>query len=301
MGDFTQNLLKLTEFPFSYSLIGLFALIAGQGTNIEELSFAKVGPLFILMGFVATTLSIVDPVGALQRLLIRGRSLDWIRIKSIRQFYEVSVFRGIVTGLFSPPYILAILDTPEGIKKNYNLNWNYIRYEQFYSPKIEREFNKINEGDFQQLAQLLDRLKQQTLKTKWITAEIDRITALIYFIIIISTFIAATQVLPDFLAKFAQSFADDETTKLAILLFSIFALTLVSLMFIFRIFGLQAKAPVVFKYLTSLGAIKVSKEGFQTTLENTERYLDEAHWTLAEYWVNRIQKDYAVFYSDKLA
>jgi len=38
MGEFTQNLLKLTEFPFSYSLIGLLALIFGQGINLEELS-----------------------------------------------------------------------------------------------------------------------------------------------------------------------------------------------------------------------------------------------------------------------
>jgi hypothetical protein len=77
MGEFTQSLLKLTEFPFSYSLIGLLALIFGQGTNLEELSFAKIGPLLILMGFVATTLSICDPVGAIQRLIIKGRAWHW--------------------------------------------------------------------------------------------------------------------------------------------------------------------------------------------------------------------------------
>jgi hypothetical protein len=40
MGEFTQNLLKLTEFPFSYSLMGLLALIFGHSINLEELSFA---------------------------------------------------------------------------------------------------------------------------------------------------------------------------------------------------------------------------------------------------------------------
>jgi hypothetical protein len=69
MGEFTQNLLKLTEFPFSYSLLGLLSLIFGQGINSEELSIAKFGPLLILMGFVATTLSVCDPLGALQRLV----------------------------------------------------------------------------------------------------------------------------------------------------------------------------------------------------------------------------------------
>jgi hypothetical protein len=75
MGEFTQNLLKLTEFPFSYSLMGLLALIFGQGTNLVDLSSAKIGPLLILMGFVATTLSICDPMGALQRRIIKTPKL----------------------------------------------------------------------------------------------------------------------------------------------------------------------------------------------------------------------------------
>jgi hypothetical protein len=50
MGGFTENLLKLTEFPFSYSLIGLLALIFGQGIDLEELSFTKIGPFLILIG-----------------------------------------------------------------------------------------------------------------------------------------------------------------------------------------------------------------------------------------------------------
>jgi hypothetical protein len=52
MGTFTDNLLKLTEFPFSYSLIGLLALIFGQGLNVGEAALDALGPLLILMGFV---------------------------------------------------------------------------------------------------------------------------------------------------------------------------------------------------------------------------------------------------------
>jgi len=47
--------------------IGLLALISGQGLDLENFSLAKAGPLLILMGFVATTLSICDPSGALQK------------------------------------------------------------------------------------------------------------------------------------------------------------------------------------------------------------------------------------------
>jgi hypothetical protein len=61
MGSLTDNLLNL-EFPFSYSLIWLLALIFGQGINLGEASLARLDPLIILMGFVATTLSITDPL-----------------------------------------------------------------------------------------------------------------------------------------------------------------------------------------------------------------------------------------------
>jgi hypothetical protein len=70
MGSLGDNLLKLTEFPFSYSLIGLLALIFGEGLNLGEASLEKLGPLLILMGFVATTLAICDPIGRLQKYLL---------------------------------------------------------------------------------------------------------------------------------------------------------------------------------------------------------------------------------------
>lgn len=68
MGTFTDNLLKLTEFPFSYSFIGVLVLIAGgKGLLNEELSLANLGPLLILIGFVATTQAIVDPICITQK------------------------------------------------------------------------------------------------------------------------------------------------------------------------------------------------------------------------------------------
>jgi hypothetical protein len=70
MGSLGDNLLKLIEFPFSYSLIGVLALtFGGKGLLNDEPSL---GPLLILMGFVATTLSITDPIGAFQKLFLNG-------------------------------------------------------------------------------------------------------------------------------------------------------------------------------------------------------------------------------------
>ena len=67
MGSVGDNLLKLSGFPFPYTLIGLLALIYGEGLNIGEASLEKLGPLLILMGFAATTLSITDPIDRIQK------------------------------------------------------------------------------------------------------------------------------------------------------------------------------------------------------------------------------------------
>ena len=127
MGEFTQNLLKLTEFPFSYSLIGLISIIAGQGPNLEDLSFAKIGPLLILMGFFATTLSICDPIGALQRLLLKGRELQWWEFKNASDLINATIFGNLIMFLFPFYYILAIPYSPEEIKKRFSLDWKLIQ------------------------------------------------------------------------------------------------------------------------------------------------------------------------------
>jgi hypothetical protein len=74
----------------------------------------------------------------------------------------------------------------------------------------------------------------------------------------------------------------------------------VSTMFIVRIKGLQRKALIAFRYLTALEAIKTAKENFKDTLQDIERYLDNNDWTLAEYWVKRIQTQYTELFLEKI-
>jgi hypothetical protein len=64
MGSLGDNLLKLTEFPFSYSLISLLTLTF-LGEGLLDQPPERLAPLLILMGFVATTLSMTDPIGVL--------------------------------------------------------------------------------------------------------------------------------------------------------------------------------------------------------------------------------------------
>jgi hypothetical protein len=380
MGEFTQNLLKLTEFPFSYSLIGLLALITGQGVNLDELSFDKIGPILILIGFVATTLSICDPIGAFQRRIIKWKKLPFRKYKSAKKYMGARVFGKTITpDIFPSPYLFAIGYSPEGIKKRYPIDWvpvelyfaegrefsrtkstakdyplslkyyqqdrrpRYLRHskpaliigyigflivrgplaindsirrkikhiskeqvakemqEEVYRlhllaelvGRVQTQLKHFSKSDVEDMGELLERLKERTVKTKWITAEVDRITALFYFIIIISLFIYAIEIYQDLLPKFTKFFGDVELTKLTIIGLSVAGLGAVVYVLKLRIFGLRTRALTVFKYLTALGAIKTSKENFKTTLQDIERYLNEDHWPLAEYWVNRVQIDYS--------
>ena len=223
MGEFTQNLLKLTEFPFSYSLIGLLALIFGQETSLgDELSFARLGPILILMGFVATALSICDPVGAIQRRLIKQPEHRWREVTNFSQvMYERIFFRNRIADHFPKAYLYAIIFSPEGIRKQYPIDWDST--EDFDAPvktnfSINTELHKIGEENNHAIGHLLEGLKQQTVMTKWITAEVDRITALVYFMIIILLFITAALTYSVFPQNFAQVFGNVESTRVGMLI-----------------------------------------------------------------------------------
>ena len=157
---------------------------------------------------------------------------------------------------------------------------------------VLRTFEQIRELKIQSVWYMFGGLQSKTVTTKWITAEIDRITALIYFVIIISVFIVAIVLLPDLLQKFAQVFEDIESVRRGIFIFSVLALAAVCGMFVLRILGLMNKARIVFKYPTLLEGIKVDAKRFETNLHGIERYLNDNGWTLAEYWVNRVQQEY---------
>ena len=234
MGEFAESLLKLTEFPFSYSLIGIIDSFFGQGLNLENLSFTKIGPLLILMGFLATTLSICDPIGAIQRSIIKGRKLRYSHDKTASDNYlSYNIFGKWIFVIFPSPYFFAVAFSPSDVMKRYkNIDWNPVKrfyfelkeisfarkskflrfvfqlryylygglrrdissdfelinkYDDLYK-KFSKELGKINKYDTEDIRDLLEGLKEQTVKTKWITAEVDKITALVYFIVVISVF-----------------------------------------------------------------------------------------------------------------
>jgi hypothetical protein len=90
MGSFVDNLLKLTEFPFSYSFISLLTFMIFGESILEDATLEKIGPFLILMGFVGTTLSITDPIGRIQKIYLKSgsRKLE----PKIRRYLDMQVF-----------------------------------------------------------------------------------------------------------------------------------------------------------------------------------------------------------------
>jgi hypothetical protein len=62
----SENLLKLSDFPFSYSLVGgLFLIFAGESVNFNDILRTEFAPVLAIMGFLGTALAISDPFGRL--------------------------------------------------------------------------------------------------------------------------------------------------------------------------------------------------------------------------------------------
>jgi uncharacterized membrane protein YhaH (DUF805 family) len=171
------------------------------------------------------------------------------------------------------------------------------------------------------------------LQTTWVVREIDKITAMGYFVIVVSVFISAEFLIPDFLdEKVLKAFQDDTITgdghqnatttaanadganatmetirtdsigtavgaisqpRTVIILFSLIALGVVSYMVYKRLRELRLKAWTAFTFLLGLEAIKIEKSTFDKSLQEIEQYLDKGDWTMARYWMERVMNEYS--------
>jgi hypothetical protein len=61
MANVVSNLLKLTDYPFSFSFIGLLLSFGGVGNPWQNQSL--IVPFVTLAGLFATGLSVTDPFG----------------------------------------------------------------------------------------------------------------------------------------------------------------------------------------------------------------------------------------------
>ncbi|MDQ3852432.1 MAG: hypothetical protein M3299_06330, partial [Thermoproteota archaeon] len=358
MGTFTDNLLKLTEFPFSYSFIGVLVLIAGgKGLLSEEASLANLGPLLILMGFVATILSISDPVGRLQKAWLIGN--EKMRVEESTQFrfvvyYKMHLLARLINylkrerNLPLPPDSLPYLFNAMPIFRA--LLWRLVmlakipifvvmtllsNFQDYRNKNFARDLNMASTGftdytgdDYADLIDVFSKLghptlvrltakivslKRKTLETTWITREIDKITSMAYFMIVVATFTYAVLFVPNVIDKFVDAFQGTESaqneqaqesedaavrnehilpSKIIIGAFSFVALGVVLTILIKRARELRSKCLTTFRFLVLQNAIKIKRDTFERRLEEIRQFLVDGDWTLAEVEVDRLMEEY---------
>jgi hypothetical protein len=216
MGTFTDNLLKLTDFPFSYSLISLLALIRYRESFLNQ-PLETLGPLLILMGFIATTLAILDPFGVLQEVSLKG--LRTIKITSLRrsgfisdpEFRSIHVFNTSADRVAYPDsFFLPLAYSVVGAS--------------FADPLASSKDKRKPRNPFHHLSENIDLsrwaasmallgLRDQTLRTQWVRREIDKITSLIYFLLVLSFFVLAVFLFPGFVDYFAEGSQGGNQTR----------------------------------------------------------------------------------------
>ena len=72
MTNFLTNLIKLSDYPFIYSLGALWLTTKGNQLTLDDLSdLTVIGPILSIIGIIGTILAITDPVGnSLRRILM---------------------------------------------------------------------------------------------------------------------------------------------------------------------------------------------------------------------------------------
>jgi hypothetical protein len=230
MGTFTDNLLKLTEFPFSYSLIGLLAFIIYRH-GVLTLDTEQIAPLLILMGFVATTLSMTDPVGIFIKEWLYGfrrrvRSVtstfgSYISTRSLDHDYPEIPDSG--TSLFSDErkekYQMSLEEKmsslslfgatlDDAIQKSIIKSSLLLCLAPSFPDLISKEhiliirfpFNVeglsrlLGVEEFSQVFRTVVSLKEGSLRTPWMVREIDKITGMVYFLIVVFVLISTLSV-----------------------------------------------------------------------------------------------------------
>src|SRR5215208_6871346 len=170
--------------------------------------------------------------------------------------------------------------------------------------------------EFSQVFGTFVSLKEASLRTPWIQREIDKITGMVYFLIVVSVLISTLIVdlvfqqtfLDKFVAGIQGTALSEEgictptgacnPAKITILGFSLAFFGAVFYKFYRRRKELQSKAFTTFKFLLEREAIEIEaakkeeKDIFHESLHEIEQYLNNGDWTLAESSCQRVMKEY---------
>jgi hypothetical protein len=193
LANIKENLIKLSDYPFTYSVLGsIFVIVFKTNISTVNTSFNEFIPVLIFIGIIGTIISIIDPFGRLTKhiLLVVSITMDLIQLKKPSSFDEglrvytkdKSLFFLIFFGL----YRKELLEERTVQKK--------------VLPKIVTKNNKRQIQRWENLNLL------RVLNASWINYEIDKLVSTIYFIIalVFLIFILGNPVYYDIYIKFVS-------------------------------------------------------------------------------------------------
>lgn len=103
-----ENLIKLTEYSFAYSLIGLLTIFyTHKKMDLIDTDITIVWPIIVIIGILGTALSIIDPFGNLIRFILRFRVLKESMVIPMIAEFEVLSLRLLKKELGFLPELLS--------------------------------------------------------------------------------------------------------------------------------------------------------------------------------------------------
>jgi hypothetical protein len=91
LANIKENLIKLSDYPFTYSVLGsIFVIVFKTNISTVNTSFNEFIPVLIFIGIIGTIISIIDPFGRLTKhiLLVVSITMDLIQLKKPSSFDE---------------------------------------------------------------------------------------------------------------------------------------------------------------------------------------------------------------------
>lgn len=197
MVDFISNLVKLSDYPFTYSLIALVLIINGHSLDLNALSnFEVLGPLLSLIGIMATVLSITDPFGHLIRWILKttfysDSSDAEILINKDVQFWDSHIGDSFLTDDMKP-------DEKRRHKRTNNIFKKFYDQLVMFFERLQYVFSQLAKSTlyYETISSYSYYLKLKSISTNWVSYEVDKIVSIIYFTVLLTAVLIAINISP---------------------------------------------------------------------------------------------------------
>jgi len=290
VNEFLEKIIKLTDYPFSYSLLALIMLIAtGSRFDVTQPDFIKnYLPFIVLIGLFGTLLAILDPAGNLIRFYLYREKIEGIKI------FLSNIDHWLSMRLRLRPR------TVDDQSRKYLFKYKKPRTWADYEDYVNRKHGYQTYKD--------ERLyKTKINSTNWISYEIDKIVSIMYFstIVLLTIIVIQDQSLySSFInvisniqnqsgeSVFSKFYLDIRIYLLVILIVSIGLLTVAIIVKMLKLRERVEVIKVYFKVNDELDKYKKDEAEFNLLLERIKNflfYINNRDWGMAEYFAKSIK------------